>query len=137
MWASYRALPCLWRSELARGPHSPGAERYLSQDQTVLPSGFSHGSQGAARKPCGSNGDNSCGLGLIGSEGAAGEAQELTAPGFRAVKVRLGYPDVKTDLDVVRRVRDAVGADILLMSSSSWPQPPESGTRSQPELALH
>jgi len=59
---------------------------------------------------------NSCGLGIIGAKRAATEAQELAAPGFRAVKVRLGYPDVKTDLEVVRAVRRAVGEEIEVMS---------------------
>lgn len=59
---------------------------------------------------------NSCGLGMIGPGRAAAEAEKLAAPGFPAVKVRLGYPDLKTDLAVVREVRRAVGVDILLMS---------------------
>lgn len=59
---------------------------------------------------------NSCGLGMIGSERAGAEALRLLAPGFRAVKVRLGYPDVKTDVDVVRAVKRAVGDGIELMS---------------------
>lgn len=59
---------------------------------------------------------NSCGLGIIGEARAAGEARELVAPGFRAIKVRLGYPDLATDLAVVRAVRRAVGDDVLLMA---------------------
>jgi len=59
---------------------------------------------------------NSCGLGLIGAERAAAEAVALAAPGFKAIKVRLGYDSVAADLDVVRAVRRAVGADIELMS---------------------
>jgi len=59
---------------------------------------------------------NSCGLGLIGSERAAGEAEQLAAPGFRAIKVRLGYPDMRTDAEIVRAVRRAIGADVELMS---------------------
>ena len=59
---------------------------------------------------------NSCGLGIIGSERAAAEAEELTAPGFRAIKVRLGYPDVREDVEVIRAVRRSVGDDILLMT---------------------
>ena len=59
---------------------------------------------------------NSCGLGIIGAERAAIEARELVAPGFQAIKVRLGYPDVKTDVAVIRAVRKAVGDDILLMT---------------------
>jgi mandelate racemase len=59
---------------------------------------------------------NSCGLGIIGPERAAAEAQELVEPGFGAIKVRLGYPDARADVEVVRAVRRAVGAHILLMS---------------------
>ncbi|OOG25152.1 mandelate racemase [Thioalkalivibrio denitrificans] len=59
---------------------------------------------------------NSCGLGLIGPDRAAEEAVQLLEPGFRAIKVRLGYPDLRTDLSVVRAVRAAVGDDIVLMA---------------------
>jgi mandelate racemase len=59
---------------------------------------------------------NSCGLGMIGAERAAAEAQQLAAPGFKAIKVRLGYADLKTDLAVVRAVKRAIGDDIQLMS---------------------
>jgi mandelate racemase len=51
---------------------------------------------------------NSCGLGMIGPERAADEAQELLAAGFSAIKVRLGYKELKTDLEVVRAIRDSV-----------------------------
>ena len=59
---------------------------------------------------------NSCGLGMIGPERAAEEAQELLAPGFGAIKVRLGYKELKTDLEVVRAVRDSVGEEVVLMA---------------------
>lgn len=59
---------------------------------------------------------NSCGLGMIGAERAAAEAQQLAAPGFQAIKVRLGYPDLKTDIAVVRAVKRSIGDDIQLMS---------------------
>jgi len=59
---------------------------------------------------------NSNGLGIIGPERAAAEARELVAPGFRAIKVRLGYPDLETDLAVVRAVRGAVGPGVELMT---------------------
>jgi mandelate racemase len=59
---------------------------------------------------------NSCGLGMIGPERAAEEAQELLAPGFSVIKVRLGYQELKTDLAVVRAVRDSVGEDVALMA---------------------
>ena len=59
---------------------------------------------------------NSCGLGLIGPERAATEAQQLAAPGFSAIKVRLGYADGAADRTVVRAVRAAVGDAVTLMS---------------------
>ncbi len=59
---------------------------------------------------------NSNGLGIIGAKAAGEEARELIAEGFGAVKVRLGYPDIQTDVEVVRVVRAAVGDEVLLMS---------------------
>ena len=59
---------------------------------------------------------NSCGLGMSNSKSVAAEAEEFVAAGFRAIKVRLGYPDVATDVAVVRAIRRAIGDDILIMS---------------------
>lgn len=59
---------------------------------------------------------NSCGLGLIGPDLAPAEAQALVAAGFSAIKVRLGYPDLATDLAVVRAVKRAVGEGVHVMS---------------------
>ena len=59
---------------------------------------------------------NSNGLGIIGAERAPGEARELLAPGFRAIKVRLGYPEAATDVEVATAVRKAIGPDVVLMS---------------------
>ncbi len=59
---------------------------------------------------------NSCGLGMIGSKRAAVQAEELAAPGFSAIKVRLGYADMRTDIEVVRAVKRAIGDGIHLMS---------------------
>lgn len=58
---------------------------------------------------------NSCGLGLIGPLKAAKEAEHLVEGGFRAIKVRLGYPDLDADLEVLRAVRQAVGPSVHLM----------------------
>lgn len=58
---------------------------------------------------------NSCGLGLMGAERTAREAIEL-AENFPAVKLRLGYPDLATDISVTRAVRKAVGDTILVMT---------------------
>ncbi|HTX03764.1 MAG TPA: enolase C-terminal domain-like protein [Candidatus Acidoferrales bacterium] len=59
---------------------------------------------------------NSNGLGIIGPERAPQEARELLGSDFRAVKVRLGYPEAVTDLAVVRAVRGAIGRDAVLMA---------------------
>lgn len=59
---------------------------------------------------------NSNGLGLIGPERAAAEAMKLTASGFQAIKVRLGYADAHADAAVVRAVRGALGDGVTLMS---------------------
>lgn len=59
---------------------------------------------------------NSCGLGLIGADLAPPEAESLVASGFTAIKVRLGYPTLETDLKVVRAVKSAIGGNVHLMS---------------------
>lgn len=59
---------------------------------------------------------NSKGLGIIGPKAVGEEAERLLAEGFRAVKVRLGYANAATDLEVVRAVRSAVGNEVALMS---------------------
>ena len=42
-----------------------------------------------------------------GSARAADEAGQLLGSGFQAIKLRLGYPELKTDLEVVRARRRA------------------------------
>ena len=59
---------------------------------------------------------NSCGLGLIGPHQAAEEAPKLLESGFSALKIRLGYPELETDVATVRAVRKAVGNAVSLMS---------------------
>lgn len=59
---------------------------------------------------------NSNGLGIIGADRAVEEARELVAEGFSAIKLRLGYPDIRTDMDVAEAVRAAVGNDIRIMT---------------------
>jgi mandelate racemase len=55
---------------------------------------------------------NSCGLGLKDDLGAlADEAEKLLAGGFRAVKLRLGYPTVQGDIAAVHAVRKRIGDD--------------------------
>ena len=58
---------------------------------------------------------NSCGLGLMAPETVADEAEKLLAGGFRAIKLRLGYPTLQEDLAAVHAVRKRVGDGIALM----------------------
>jgi len=59
---------------------------------------------------------NSCGLGLKDDLGAlAAEAEQLLAGGFRAVKLRLGYPTLAQDIAAVRAVRQRIGDVVALM----------------------
>jgi len=58
---------------------------------------------------------NSCGLGLMPPERLAEEAGRLLERGFRAVKLRLGYPTLADDLAALRAVRRRIGEGIVLM----------------------
>lgn len=58
---------------------------------------------------------NSDGLGLMPPQAAADEALKLTEAGFEAVKLRLGHQDARTDVEVARAVRQAVGDEVEIM----------------------
>ncbi len=58
---------------------------------------------------------NSNGLGILPMKALAQEAVELVGEGFHAVKLRLGRPDARHDLDAVRTVRKVIGPDVTLM----------------------
>jgi mandelate racemase len=58
---------------------------------------------------------NSCGLGLMPPDKLAVEARALLAGGFRAIKLRLGYPTLADDLAALRAVRKLVGDDVHVM----------------------
>jgi mandelate racemase len=58
---------------------------------------------------------NSKGLGLLPEKELAKEAAELVEEGFRAVKLRLGRPDAKQDLQMLKTVKKQIGPDITLM----------------------
>jgi mandelate racemase len=57
---------------------------------------------GSAAKPVPAY--NSCGLGLMALDALADEAEKL-AHGFRAIKLRLGYPSLKEDIAALAAVR--------------------------------
>jgi mandelate racemase len=54
-------------------------------------------------------------FGMDGREQAVKAASTSAQAGFRAVKIKIGYPTLKEDLDVVRSVRAAIGPDVELM----------------------
>jgi mandelate racemase len=59
---------------------------------------------------------NSCGLGLMRSpDQVADEAARLLGRGFRAIKLRLGYPSLQEDLAALHAVKRRVGAEIAVM----------------------
>lgn len=58
---------------------------------------------------------NSNGLGLSGVPSVAEEASVLLGEGINALKVRLGYPTLAEDLEVLDAVRGAVDTDTRLM----------------------
>ena len=58
---------------------------------------------------------NSCGLGLMAPREVADEAEKLLARGFRAIKLRLGYPTLEDDLAALHAVKKRVGSEIAVM----------------------
>jgi mandelate racemase len=59
---------------------------------------------------------NSNGLGLMSPEACGDEAEQLLDGGFRAIKLRLGYPTLEGDLAAVRAVRKRVPDEIAIMA---------------------
>jgi mandelate racemase len=58
---------------------------------------------------------NSCGLGLMAPSALADEAEKLCEGGFRALKLRLGYPTLAEDMAALEAVRKRVASDIGVM----------------------
>jgi mandelate racemase len=54
-------------------------------------------------------------FGMDGLQRAVEAAERGVEAGFRAIKIKIGYPTLKQDLEVVRGVRRVIGADIDLM----------------------
>jgi len=68
---------------------------------------------GASLKPV--RAYNSCGLGLMPTGPLVDEAEKLLAGGFRAIKLRLGYPTLKEDMAALDAVRRRVPEDVAVM----------------------
>jgi mandelate racemase len=58
---------------------------------------------------------NSSGLGLMPADRLADEAAKLVTGGFRAVKLRLGYPTLAEDMAALAAVKRALRPDIAVM----------------------
>jgi len=58
---------------------------------------------------------NSKGLGLMPLPALAKEAEELVAEGFRAIKLRMGRPTAREDIDALRAVKKSIGPGVTLM----------------------
>ena len=54
-------------------------------------------------------------VGYDGVEGSAHAAERWAKKGMRAVKAKIGYPEVATDIAVIRAMRNAAGPDVAIM----------------------
>ena len=58
---------------------------------------------------------NSKGLGIMPLKALVREAIELVSEGFGAVKLRLGRPEARDDIEALRAVKKALGTKVTLM----------------------
>ena len=54
-------------------------------------------------------------VGYDGASGSARVAEDWVRRGFKGVKAKIGYPDLKEDIEVIRAIRTAVGDDVAIM----------------------
>ena len=78
---------------------------------------------------------NSCGLGLMAPAAVADEAVRLIERGFRAVKLRLGYPTLEEDLAALKAVRARLGSGIEVMVDYNQALSVEEGVKRARALA--
>jgi len=55
------------------------------------------------------------GVGYNGASGSAKAAEGWVRLGFKGIKAKIGYPDIKEDIEVIRAMRAAVGDDVAIM----------------------
>jgi mandelate racemase len=70
---------------------------------------------------------DSYGMVDIDQDGAA--LQRSVAQGFKAIKIKLGFPDASHDVEVTRSVRELIGPDIALMVDFNQSLPPHEAIR--------
>jgi mandelate racemase len=63
-------------------------------------------------------------VGYDGPSDCARVAEAWVLRGFSAVKVKIGYPEVKADIEVIRAIRSAVGPDVSIMVDYNQCLPP-------------
>ena len=54
-------------------------------------------------------------VGYDGVSGSARVAEDWARRGFKGIKAKIGYPDLKEDLEVIRAMRSAAGEDVAIM----------------------
>jgi mandelate racemase len=54
-------------------------------------------------------------VGYDGVHGSAKVAEDWVRRGFKGVKAKIGYPNLKEDLEVIRAMRAAAGSDVAIM----------------------
>jgi mandelate racemase len=62
--------------------------------------------------------------GMVDPVNDAAALRRSLEQGFRAIKIKVGYPDPKRDVEVVRAVRELIGPDIALMVDFNQSQSP-------------
>ncbi len=53
--------------------------------------------------------------GMVDPVKDAGQLRRSLEQGFRAIKIKLGFPELQRDIDITRAVRELIGPDIALM----------------------
>ena len=54
-------------------------------------------------------------VGYDGVKGSARVAEDWARRGFKGIKAKIGYPELKEDLEVIRAMRAAAGEDVAIM----------------------
>jgi mandelate racemase len=54
-------------------------------------------------------------VGYDGVRGSARVAEDWARRGFRGIKAKIGYPQLKEDMEVIRAMRAAAGEDVAIM----------------------
>ena len=67
--------------------------------------------------------------GMVDPHHDGGALQRSVAQGFKAIKIKLGFPDASHDVEVTRSVRELIGPDIALMVDFNQSLPPHEAIR--------